>query len=162
MYISGSSLIEIVVFLTENELENGRGEIFWTPATVSAILTNEKYCGDAILQKRVTVDYLTHKSVKNDGHAPKYYIMNNHEPIVSRTKFELVQELKKKRGRKRKQSNYGNIYPLSGLVFCGECGAVMNRSYYNYGKTTERVVLTCKKKNKEPVGTHKPIDKDTL
>jgi len=105
MCISGSSLKEIVVFLTENEIQNGRGEIFWTPATVSAILTNEKYCGDAILQKRVTIDYLTHKSVKNDEHAPKYYIMNNHEPIVSRTKFELVQELKKKRGRKRKQSN---------------------------------------------------------
>jgi hypothetical protein len=129
---------------------------------VSAILTNEKYCGDAILQKRVTVDYLTHKSVKNDGHAPKYYIMNNHEPIVSRTKFELVQELKKKRGRKRKQSNYGNIYPLSGIVFCGECGAVMNRSYYNYGKATERVVLTCRKNNKEHICSNKPIDNDTL
>jgi DNA invertase Pin-like site-specific DNA recombinase len=162
MYISGSSLKEIVIFLTENELQNGRGEIFWTPATVSAILTNEKYCGDAILQKRVTVDYLTHKSVKNDGHAPKYYIMNNHEPIVSRTKFELVQELKKKRGRKRKQSNYGNIYPLSGIVFCGKCGAVMNRSYYNYGKATERVVLTCRKNNKEHVCSNKPIDNDTL
>ena len=162
MYISGSSLKEIVVFLTENEITNGRGVVFWAPATVSSILTNEKYCGDAILQKRVTVDYLTHKSVKNNGHAPKYYIMNNHEPIVSRTKFELVQELKKKRGRKRKQSNYGNIYPLSGIVFCGECGAVMNRSYYNYNKSNERVVLTCRKNNKDHICSNKPIDNDTL
>jgi len=162
MYISGSSLKEIVVFLTENEITNGRGVVFWAPATVSSILTNEKYCGDAILQKRVTVDYLTHKSVKNNGHAPKYYIMNNHEPIVSRTKFELVQELKKKRGRKRKQSNYGNIYPLSGIVFCGECGAVMNRSYYNYSKSNERVVLTCRKNNKDHICSNKPIDNDTL
>lgn len=162
MYISGSSLKDIVVFLTENELKNGRGEIFWTPATVSAILTNEKYCGDAILQKRVTVNYLTHKSVKNDGHAPKYYIMNNHEPIVSRTKFELVQELKKKRGNKRKHSNYGNIYPLSGIVFCSECGEVMNRSYYNYGKENERVVLTCRKQNKVHTCSNKPIDNNAL
>jgi len=162
MYISGSTLKEIVTFLTENDLRNGRGEVFWVSATVSAILTNEKYCGDAILQKRVTVDYLTHKSVKNDGHAPKYYIMNNHEPIVSRTKFELAQELKKKRGRKRKQSNYGNIYPLSGIVFCGQCGAVMNRSYYNYGKENERVVLTCRKNNKDHICSNKPIDNNTL
>lgn len=162
MYISGASLKEIVSFLTENKLKNGRGEVFWVSATVNAILTNEKYCGDAILQKRVTVDYLTHKSVKNDGHAPKYYIMNNHEPIISRTKFELAQELKKKRSRKRKQSNYGNIYPLSGIVFCGQCGAVMNRSYYNYGKENERVVLTCRKNNKGHVCSNKPIDNHTL
>ncbi len=163
MYIAGSSLKEIVEFLTENEIPNGRDEIFWTSATVSTILTNEKYCGDAILQKRVTLDYLTHKSVKNNGRAPKYYIMNNHEPIIPRKKFELVQSLKTKRGKKKSTSNYGNKYALSGMVYCGECGKVMNRHYYNYRKPTQRIVLSCKNRYKDPhVCSNKPVDNDLL
>jgi len=163
MYIAGSSLKDIGAFLTENEIPNGREEIFWTPATVSAILTNEKYCGDAILQKRVTLDYLTHKSVKNNGHVPKYYIMNNHEPIIPRKKFELVQSLKAKRGKKKSTSNYGNKYALSGMVYCGECGKVLNRHYFNYKKPTQRIVLSCKNRYKDPhVCSNKPVDNDLL
>ncbi|MBI9009688.1 MAG: recombinase family protein [Tenericutes bacterium] len=163
MYIAGSSLKEIANFLTENEITNGRDVVFWTPATVSTILINEKYCGDAILQKRVTLDYLTHKSVRNTGQAPKYYIKNNHEPIIPRKKFELVQELKKKRSKKRNTSTYGNKYPLSGAVYCGQCGKIMNRHYYNYGKPTQRIVLSCKNRYKDPhVCDNKPIDNDTL
>ena len=163
MYIAGSSLKDIVNFLTENEIPNGRKEIFWTSATISTILTNEKYCGDAILQKRVVLDYLSHKSVKNNGHAPKYYIMDNHEPIIPRLKHELVQELKKKRAKKKSTSRYGNIYALSGIVFCGCCGRVMNRHYYNYGKPSQRIVLSCKNRYKDiHECDNKPIDNDTL
>ncbi len=163
MYIAGSSLKEIADFLTDNQIPNGRGVVFWKPATVSSILTNEKYCGDAILQKRVTVDYLTHKSVKNVGQAPKYYIMNNHDPIIPRKKFEFVQELKKKRSENHKYSKYSNKYPLSGIVYCGVCKRVMNRVYYNYRKPSERIVLSCKNKYKDKhVCSNKPIDNSTL
>lgn len=163
MYISGTSQKKIADFLMENKIENGRHEVFWKPATISAILTNEKYAGDAILQKRVTIDYLTHKSVKNEGHAPKYYIKNNHTPIIPRKKFELVQELKKKRSKKRSISNYGNKYPLSGIVFCSHCGKVMNRHYYNYRKPNQRVVLSCKNRYKDASScSNKPIDNTAL
>ncbi|MGS0973466.1 MAG: recombinase family protein [Candidatus Izemoplasmataceae bacterium] len=163
MYISGTSQKEIADFLTENDITNGRGEVFWRPATISTILQNEKYCGDAILQKRITIDYLTHKSIKNDGHAPKYYIMNNHPAIIHRKKFELVQELKKKRSKKQSISNYGNKYPLSGLVFCSHCGKVMNRHYYNYRKKNQRVVLSCKNRYKDAGKCdNKPIDNEAL
>lgn len=163
MYIAGSSLKDIAQFLTENDIPNGRKEIFWTSATISTILVNEKYCGDAILQKRVVVDYLSHKSVKNNGYAPKYYIMNNHEAIIPRKKFELVQELKKKRGRTKSASRYGNKYALSGIVYCGHCGRVMNRHYFNYDKPSQRVVLSCKnRQNDNTPCDNTPIDNDTL
>jgi len=162
MYLAGCSLKGICDFLTENERKNGRGVVFWVPATVSAILTNEKYTGDALLQKTVTVDYLTQKQVKNKGHAPQYYIKNNHEGIISHATFDLVQELKKKRSHKRRQSNYSNKYPLSGFVFCGKCGKVMSRTYYNYGRANERVALTCRKNNSKHDCKGKPIDHNTL
>lgn len=163
MYISGMSNREIVDFLVKNEIKNGRGEVFWRTSSITTILTNEKYVGDAILQKRVTVDYLTHKSVKNTGQAPKYYIRNNHLPIIPRKKFELVQELKKKRGTKRVNSTYGNKYPLSGLVYCSQCGKKMNRHYYNYGQENQRVVLSCKNRYKDTKPCdNKPTDNTIL
>lgn len=149
MYISGMSANAIATFLTENNIKNGRNEVYWKPSSIYNIITNEKYCGDAVLQKRVIVDYLTHKSVKNNGHAPMYYIKNNHEPIIPRKTFQLVQELKKKRAKKRPSSNYGNKYALSGMVYCSHCGKVMNRHYYNYGKENQRVVLSCKNRYKD-------------
>lgn len=163
MYISGMSNREIVEFLVKNKIKNGRDEVSWRSSSITTILTNEKYIGDAILQKRVTVDYLTHKSVKNTGQAPKYYIKNNHVPIISKKKFELVQELRRKRSTKKTTSTYSNKHPLSGIVYCGNCGKKLKRSHYNYNTENHRVVLTCKagSKSKQPC-INKPMDNATL
>jgi hypothetical protein len=89
--------------------------------------------------------------------------MNNHPAIIHRKKFELVQDLKKKRSKKQSISNYGNKYPLSGLVFCSHCGKVMNRHYYNYRKKNQRVVLSCKNRYKDAGKCdNKPIDNEAL
>lgn len=163
MYISGMSNKEIVEFLISNNIKNGRDEVFWVSSSITSILTNEKYIGDAILQKRVTVDYLTHKSVRNTGQAPKYYIENNHEPIISRKKYALVQELRKDRGRKRTNSTYSSKHPLSGRVYCGHCGKKLKRSHFNYGKKNHRVALSCKVGSKAKLQCiNKPTDNDTL
>ena len=61
---------------------------------------NEKYCGDAVLRKTVTIDYLTKKSVKNDNIADKYYVTDNHEPIVSKEIFAAVQLILKDNTKK--------------------------------------------------------------
>ena len=163
MYISGMSNRDIVKFLLKNEIKNGRDEIFWRSSSITTILTNEKYIGDAILQKRVTVDYLTHKSVRNTGQAPKYYIKNNHVPIISRKKFDFVQSLRKKRSTKKKESTYSGKHPLSGRVYCSHCGRKLKRSHYNYGKDNHRIALSCKvgtgKKNK---CINLPMDNTTL
>jgi site-specific DNA recombinase len=163
LYLDGLSAREIAKHLTDNNIENGRGVVHWAPATITGILTNEKYCGDAILQKRVTTDYLTHKSVKNNGIAPKYYIMNNHEAIIPRETFELVQRLKKDRSKQASSSRYKNQFPLSGMVYCCKCHRVLNRHYYHPNTKYERIVLNCKNTSRRKFGCDtKPIDNKTL
>ena len=56
------------------------------------MLGNEKYYGDALLQKTYTTDFLTKTRVKNEGIVPQYYVQGNHEPIISKEMFLLVQE----------------------------------------------------------------------
>jgi DNA invertase Pin-like site-specific DNA recombinase len=163
LYLSGMSYREISTLLVENNIKNGRNEIIWHPANIMHILKNEKYCGDVLLQKRVTLDYLTHKSVVNKGQAPQYYIENNHEPIISRELFQVVQQTLKNRSKNNESSRYGNQFPLSGMVVCGCCNRVLNRSYYNYRTKKERVVLTCKNTSKERIQCDNlPIDNQTL
>lgn len=163
LYLSGMSYREISTLLVENNIKNGRNEIIWHPANIMHILKNEKYCGDVLLQKRVTLDYLTHKSVINKGQAPQYYIENNHEPIISRELFQVVQQTLKNRSKNNESSRYGNQFPLSGMVVCGCCNRVLNRNYYNYRTEKERVVLTCKNTSKERIQCDNlPIDNQTL
>lgn len=69
----------------------------WRPETVQKILQNEKYMGDALLQKTYTVDFLTKKRVKNEGIVPQYYVENNHEAIIPRELYLQVQEEMKRR-----------------------------------------------------------------
>jgi len=163
LYISGLSYKEISNHLKENNIKNGRGVVVWQPANIMNILKNEKYCGDVLLQKRVTVDYLSHKSVINTGQAPQYYIQNNHEPIIQKELFDIVQQTIKNRSNATSSSRYGNVFPLSGIVHCGCCNRVLNRNYYNYKTPSQRVVLTCKNTSKERIECdNKPIDNDTL
>jgi site-specific DNA recombinase len=163
LYVAGLSTREIAEHLTNNSIKNGRGEIFWKPATITTILTNEKYCGDAILQKRVTIDYLTHKSVINTGQAPKYHITNNHDPIISKEVFMIVQNLKKERSKETNETRFANRFPLSGIVYCGVCHRKMNRQHYNPNTTYNRIVLSCKgKSNSKCACDNAPFDNDLL
>ena len=163
LYISGMSYREITKHLIDNEIKNGRKEVVWHPANIMNILKNEKYMGDVLLQKRVTLDYLSHKSVINTGQAPQYYIENNHEAIISKELFDVVQQTIKNRSTVNDSSRYGNQFPLSGIVHCGSCGRVLNRNYYNYRTENERVVLTCKNTSKERIKCDNlPIDNETL
>ena len=71
-----------------NELVEQR----WRPETIKKILLNEKYIGDALLQKTFTVDFLTKKRVKNEGHVPQYYVENSHEGIIPKELFLQVRK----------------------------------------------------------------------
>ena len=55
------------------------------------MLQNEKYKGDALLQKTFTVDFLTKKRVQNDGQVNQYYVEKSHEAIIDKDTWELVQ-----------------------------------------------------------------------
>ena len=95
---------------------------------------NEKYIGDALLQKTYTVNTLEKKRVANNGLAPKYYVEGSHEAIIDKDVFLRVQAEIVRRaniltdGKKRV---YSSRYALSSIVFCGHCGDIFRRVKWN-------------------------------
>lgn len=119
-------------------------------SSILSILSNEKYCGDAILQKTITVDCISKTRRKNTGEAPMYYVQNNHSAIISREKFNKVQEELIRRKNKTPQSAKTAItstgkyskYALTEVLVCGECGSRFRRcTWARNGK--RKVVWRC-------------------
>ena len=92
LYLSGLTFREIAAHLTNEKIPTPAGKAIWQSTTVKSILTNEKYTGDAILQKKFTVDFLTKKQKVNEGEMPQYYVKNSHPEIIGMSTFELVQD----------------------------------------------------------------------
>lgn len=112
------------------------GKERWRPEILKKILRNEKYIGDALLQKTYTVDFLSKKRVKNNGIVPQYYVENSHEPIIPRDLYMQVQEEILRRanlhsGVKRKKRVYSSKYALSSIVYCPKCGGIYRRIAWN-------------------------------
>ncbi|MBQ4517680.1 MAG: recombinase family protein [Clostridia bacterium] len=144
MYLEGNSLNDIRKWLEENEIESPMGNDEWTVNSVSGILKNEKYKGDALLQKTYTVDYLTKTIARNRGEVAQYYVENSHQGIISREIFDMVQdEIKRRRNYTGyKTTSYSSQYALTGIVYCGECGANYRRvTWSKNGK--KRIVWRC-------------------
>lgn len=95
-FLEGASIPEIGRSLEEQGIKSPMGKDHWNDATIRSILTNEKYCGDALMQKTYTKDYRSHRSVKNDK-LNKYFKENHHAAIIPREKWLRVQELLKVR-----------------------------------------------------------------
>ena len=145
MYLEGNSIGGIKKWLNNNNIETVRGVGEWSESTVNGILKNEKYKGDVLLQKSYTVDYLTKTTAKNKGEVTQYYIENNHEGIVSREIFDMVQDEMQRRASlyaSINPSKFSSKYPLTGKVICGECGAKYRRvTWSKYGK--KKIVWRC-------------------
>ena len=73
-------------------IKTAAGSDYWLASTLRKILRNEKYIGDALLQKTVTTDFLTKKRVENRGIVPQYYVEGSHEAIIPKELFMRVQE----------------------------------------------------------------------
>ncbi len=150
-YLSGASLIDIASRLMDDGIPTAKGKKKWTPEVIKSILQNEKYVGDALLQKTYVVDCLTHKSKVNNGELPQYYIENNHPAIIERGMWNQVQEELKRRSGKRKvkevgttteQGKYSSKYALTELLVCGECGKPYRRcTWSKNGK--KKIVWRC-------------------
>ena len=96
----------------------------WSSVMILRILRNEKYVGDLIQKKHITVDYLTHKKVANKGIEEKVFIQDHHEAIVDRTTWDRTQEeLIRRSPSKNGKMKYSNRYWCSGLIKCGTCGS---------------------------------------
>jgi site-specific DNA recombinase len=135
-YLEGASLAQIGQGLQADGILTAAGKAKWRPETLKKILKNEKYIGDALLQKTYTVDFLTKKRVKNNGIVPQYYVENSHDPIIPRDLYMQVQEEMVRRanlhsGAKRKKRVYSSKYALSSIVYCPKCGDIYRRIAWN-------------------------------
>ena len=89
-YESGASLRNLKDWLEENQIKTVLGESKWTATSIKSILTNEKYCGDVLLQKTFRTDVISKKVIKNVGQMAQYYMPDHHEAIVSREQYNAV------------------------------------------------------------------------
>ena len=135
-YLDGASLLQIGKGLETDGILTAAGKAQWRPTTLQKILRNEKYIGDALLQKTYTVDFLSKKRVKNNGIVPQYYVEGSHEAIIPRDLYMQVQEEMVRRanlhsGSDRKKRVYSSKYALSSIVYCPKCGDIYRRIAWN-------------------------------
>lgn len=142
--IMGYTSREIAELMQEKGYKTGTGKDEWTHGYISAILKNEKYCGDVILQKTICDDFLSHHRTKNTGQEPKYHIQDNHEAIIPREMFAYVQTLRKIRYTNRNNCITSDITPLGGLVYCEDCLRIVRIITTHPNTKYSKKVLTCK------------------
>ena len=133
-YMDGASFLQIKRGLEADGILNGAGNAKWYESNIKQILTNEKYIGDALLQKTYTVNTLEKKRVANNGLAPKYYVEGSHEAIIERDVFLRVQAEIVRRANiltDGKRRIYSARYALSSIVVCGHCGDIYRRIKWN-------------------------------
>lgn len=150
-YLDGCTLGQIKRELDEDNVPTAQGVEFWSPAVIHNILTNEKYIGDALLQKTYVTDCISKKVKKNQGERAMYYVENNHPAIISREMFDQVRNEMTRRSSKRKVlqksgktelGKYSGKYALTELLVCGECGSPYKRvTWARNGK--KRIVWRC-------------------
>lgn len=122
MFRNGKSPSYIARHLTAQDIPTPGGKKVWQAQVIESILTNEKYKGDARLQKKFTTDFLTKKQKKNEGEVPQYYVENSHPAIIEPRAWDEVQGIMKRRKTSGKRHECGS--PFSGIVICGDCGSV--------------------------------------
>lgn len=150
-YLLGSSLADIAKSLTAKGIKTPSGKSGWNGSTVRTILSNEKYKGDALLNKTYISDCISKKVKKNNGERPMYYVENNHPAIIDKDTFNRVQEELARRTSKRKvkqvgtkteQGKYSSKYALTELLICGECGTPYRRCTWT-ASGEKKIVWRC-------------------
>jgi site-specific DNA recombinase len=150
MFLDGYSMKSIKDILENRDLLTPTGKKTWSESLVRSILQNEKYVGNALLQKTYTVDCISHKVVKNHGERPMYLVSDHHAAIIDRDTYNRVQQELARRSSKRKvsdktiteQGKYSSKYALTELLICGHCGTPYRRTTWaSRGK--KQIVWRC-------------------
>ena len=136
-FLDGAGFAEIAHSLEADFVPNGAGNLRWHPTNVKQILQNEKYVGDALLQKTVTTDFLSKRRSINDGSVQQYYVEGDHPAIIPRSVFDAVQEEIAERAGQRGTKHY-----LTGRVICTECGEKLTR--HTWSVPYLHIVWRCK------------------
>ena len=130
--------------LTAEQVLTPGGRTKWSISTVKSILQNEKYKGDALLQKTFIVDFLTKKSKRNEGEIPQYYVEGNHEAIIHPDVFEMVQREIERRGKGKKY--HSGVHAFSTKIKCGECGCWYGSKVWHSNSKYKRTIWRCNHK----------------
>lgn len=145
----GYSTTKIAKEFNERGIYTPSGKGKWTLTTVESILSNEKYKGDALLQKKYVVDFLTHRSKPNEGEIPQYYVENSHPAIIDKVEWDLVQvELER---RKKLCKTYSSKNIFASKLVCEDCGSFFGRKIWHSNDEYKVIVYQCngKFKNKD-------------
>lgn len=145
-FIKGQTPYKIAAELTAQGVPTPGGKQKWTTGTIKSILTNEKYKGDALLQKKFTVDFLTKKTKRNEGEVQQYYVENSHPAIITPEEFDLVQAEFEKRAKCGKQYSNTSIY--ASKILCGDCGGYFGAKVWHSNSKYRRVIYQCNSKFK--------------
>ncbi|MDO4650450.1 MAG: recombinase family protein [Eubacteriales bacterium] len=144
MFLQGATYHSIARQLTEDSIPSPAGKSRWNPSAIKSILSNEKYRGDALLQKSYTTDFLTKKTKLNEGEIPQYYVENNHEAIIEPEIFEMVQREILKRGKGKKYHN--GVHLFSTKLKCGCCGSWYGSKVWHSNSKYRKVIWQCNHK----------------
>ena len=149
-YLLGQSVRQIAADLTADGFKTVQGGDVWHDSVIRQMLRNEKYIGDALLQKTYSEDLFTRRRLPNNGKLPKYYVHECHPAIIDKETFQKVQEELARRSNIRRTSSrtktelgkFSGKYVLSELLVCGECGSPYRRVIWTQ-KGEKRVVWRC-------------------
>lgn len=144
-FLEGMTPHSIAADLTNMGIKSPGGKDKWNGATVRRMLSNEKYKGDALLQKEFTVDYLQINTKKNEGEVPQYYVEGNHEAIIEPSVYDLVQVELAKRSKKS-EARYSGVSIFSNKIKCAECGSWYGSKVWHSNDKYRRVIYRCNHK----------------
>jgi len=147
MFMEGNTPHGIAKYLSAQGIPSPGGKATWSPTSIRSILSNEKYKGDALLQKSYTVNFLTKQKKKNDGEVPQYYVEKSHPAIIKPAVFDLVQhEVQKRNAGKNRHSGVGIF---ASRIKCADCGSWYGSKVWHSNSKYRRTIYQCNGEFKE-------------
>ena len=143
-FLGGQTYREIAACLTEQGILTPGKKEKWSVSTIQSILQNEKYAGNAILQKKYTVDFLSKKTKVNEGEVPQYFVENSHPAIIPPETYEVVQAEVRRRKALGKQLSGSGMFTCK--IVCGDCGSFYGSKVWDSNNQYRREVWQCNRK----------------
>jgi len=159
LYLDGKTAAGICKHLEQLNIPSPGGGKKWSKTTADSILTNEKYKGDALLQKKFTVDFLQKKMKANEGEVPQYYVEGSHAAIIIPEEWDQVQVETAR--RKQLGRAYSGKSVLSSKLVCADCGGNYGSKVWHSTDKYRRVVWQCNDKFEKKCGTP-VLDTETI
>jgi DNA invertase Pin-like site-specific DNA recombinase len=142
--MEGKTPSAIARYLMKHGIPSPAGKKTWQVSTVRSILQNEKYAGNALLQKKFTVDFLTKQMKKNEGEIPQFFVEGSHAHIIEPDEFDAVQAELERRGELGRPMGCGS--PFSAKIVCGDCGGWYGPKVWGSNTKYRKLIWQCNNK----------------